>query len=192
MPSIVPDAINEQDALRELFKNYKRNILFLIFISHHGTSCDISTVNPSWSFAIFPKHTSTQPKNLGRYDDSFEKQIRKTKKENHTTCQQEKAYQAKLRAMVLNPQKKKTIRPANKKKAYQAKLRAMVLKPPRKKAPSAKPPRRKAQYMSLQELVRSFPGANQKMRVYPNQSTLCSTACRAEGAKKKLHTFLKM
>ena len=45
--------------------------------------------------------------------------------------------------------KKKTIQPANKKKAYQAKLRAMVLKPPPKKAPSTKPPRRKAQYMSL-------------------------------------------
>ena len=29
-------------------------------------------------------------KNMGRYNDSFEKQIRKTKKENHTTCQQEK------------------------------------------------------------------------------------------------------
>ena len=114
------------------------------------------------------------------------------KKRTIQPANKKKAYQAKLRAMVLNPQKKKTIRPANKKKAYQAKLRAMVLKPPRKKAPSAKPPRRKAQYMSLQELVRSFPGANQKMRVYPNQSTLCSIACRAEGAKKKLHTFLKM
>ena len=105
-------------------------------------------------------------------------------------------YQAKLRAMVLKP----PIQPANKKKKYQAKLRAMVLKPPiqpanKKKKYQAKlramvSPRRKAQYLSLQELLRSFPGANEKVRVYPNQSTLCSTACRTKGAKKKLRTFL--
>ena len=62
----------------------------------------------------------------------------------------------------------------------------------RQSATTIKPQRRKAEYMSLQELVQSFPGANRKMRVYPNQSTLCSTTCRAEGAKKKLRTFLKM
>ena len=49
----------------------------------------------------------------------------------------------------------------------------------------------KTQDMSLLELVKSFPGANRKMKVYPNRSTLCSTVCRAEGVKKETTHFFK-
>ena len=46
--------------------------------------------------------------------------------------------------------------------------------------------------MSLLEVMQAFPDANKTLKVYPNRSTLNSLVSRAGGAKKKLHTFLKM
>ena len=70
------------------------------------------------------------------------------------------------------------------KKVYRSTVRAMTTKPQRRK--------KKTQNKSLLKLLQSFPGANRKIKVYPNRSSLCSTVCRAEGGKKEItHFFCK-
>ena len=150
----------------------------------------------------------------------LKKKYGKRKKRTIQPANKKKAYQAKLRAMILptiQPANKKkayqaklramtlpTIQPANKKKTYQAKLRAMTL--PTKteqKAYQAKlrgmtlPARRGKERttsldLSLLNVVQAFPGANKILKVYPNRSSLNSLVNRMPGAKKKVATFLKM
>ena len=111
-----------------------------------------------------------------------------------------KAYQAKLRAMILPP-----IQPANKKKAYQAKLRAMTLPTKAEQkayqarlrgmtlpAQRGRKKRTTSLDLSLLNVVQAFPGSNKILKVYPNRSSLNSLVNRMPGAKKKVATFLKM
>ena len=111
----------------------------------------------------------------------LKKKYGKRKKRTIQPANKKKAYQAKLRAMILPP-----IQPANKKKAYQAKLRAMTL--PTKteqKAYQAKlrgmtlpalrgKKRTTSLDLSLLNVVQAFPGANKIMKNYPNRSSLNS------------------
>ena len=83
--------------------------------------------------------------------------------------------------------KKKTRRRPTKakKQTYQSILRSMTTKPRRGKKTATVD-------LSLLELVQAFPGANRKLTVYLNRSSLCSIVCPAQGAKKQtVHLFVK-
>ena len=130
----------------------------------------------------------------------LKKKYGRPKKKRIQPANKKKAYQAKLRAMILPK-----IQPANKKKAYQAKLRAMTL--PTKTEQKAYQARLRSMTLpaqrgrkkrttsldlSLLNVVQAFPGADKILKVYPNRSSLNSLVNRMPGAKKKVATFLKM